>query len=103
MNKSLALKNKIYLFSFFLLTLFMFMYLLYFLINGERGVISYYKFKNENLEYKKILLNLKLENAFISDRVKRLETNSIDLDFLDEKLREKTGFIDSNEILVVFE
>jgi|TARA_B110000438_G_C15580890_1_gene549571 cell division protein FtsB len=79
------------------------MYLLYFLINGERGVISYYKFKNENLEYKKILLNLKLENAFISDRVKRLETNSIDLDFLDEKLREKTGFIDSNEILVVFE
>ena len=79
------------------------MYLLYFLINGERGIISYYKFKNENLEYKKVLLNLELDNSFISDRVMRLKTNSIDLDFLDEKLREKTGFIDYNEILVVFE
>ena len=56
MNKSLALKNKLYLFFSLLISFFIFLYLFYFLINGERGIISYYKIKNQNsqIDYNRI-------------------------------------------------
>jgi len=100
MNKSLALKNKIYLFFLLTISLFIFIYLLYFLINGQ---ISYFKIKNLNLEYKNISSNLSEKNNYLSDRVKRLQTNSIDLDYLDEKIRQHNGFVDDDELLIVFD
>ena len=103
MNKSLALKNKLYLFFLFIISLFIFVYLFYFLINGERGIISYYKIKNQNSEFQITLTNLIEKNLILSDRINRLQTNTIDLDFLDEKIREKTGFIGENEILIGFD
>mgnify|MGYP006091494829 FL=1 len=103
MNKSLALKNKIYLFFLLTISLFIFIYLLYFLINGQRGMISYFKIKNLNLEYKNISSNLSEKNNYLSDRVKRLQTNSIDLDYLDEKIRQHNGFVDDDELLIVFD
>ena len=103
MNKSLVLKNKLYLFFLLIISLFIFVYLFYFLINGERGVISYYKLKSQNVEDQLTLSTLIKKNLILSDRINRLQTNTIDLDFLDEKIREKTGFIGKNEILFVFD
>jgi len=103
MNKSLALKNKLYVFFLFIISLFIFVYLFYFLINGERGIISYYKIKNQNSEFQITLTNLIEKNLILSDRINRLQTNTIDLDFLDEKIREKTGFIGEKEILIDFD
>jgi cell division protein FtsB len=100
MNKSLALKNKIYLFFLLIISLFIFIYLFYFLINGERGIISYYKIKNENMNYKITVRSLDKQNRVLSDRIGRLRTNTVDLDFLDEKIREKTGFLRKDEILI---
>ena len=91
MNKSLALKNKLYLFFLLLITFFIFIYLFYFLINGERGVISFYKIKNQNSEYQYTISNLERQNLILTDRIKRLQINTLDLDFLEEKIREKTG------------
>ena len=53
----------------------------------------------------KDLLNESLnhENKFYNDRVKRLQLDTIDLDFLDEKLRQNTGFIREDELLIFFE
>ena len=49
MNKSLALKNKLYLFLSLVFVFLIFLYLIYFLIDPEKGIISYYKLKNKQL------------------------------------------------------
>ena len=100
MNKSLVLKNKLYLFFLLIFSFFLFVYLLYFLINGDKGIISYYKIKNKNLEYDSIVSKLEKKNYLIWNKISRLQTNTIDLDFLDEKIREKTGYLEENEILI---
>ena len=86
MNKSLALKNKFFLFFLLTISFFIFFYSLYFLINGERGIISYYKIKNLNTDYISMLSNYEKKNNLLIDKVKRLQSNSLDLDFLDSLL-----------------
>mgnify|MGYP006128116391 CR=1 FL=1 len=65
-------------------------------------MISYFKLKNDNQENKIILNELVKRNDFFYDKINRLKANSLDLDFLDEKVREKTGYIDNDEILIIF-
>ena len=103
MNKSLALKNKLYLFFSLLISFFIFLYLFYFLLNGERGIVSYYKIRNQNIQHHLTLLALQEKNSLLTDRIKRLQTNTIDLDFLDEQIRQKTGYVSENEVLIIFE
>lgn len=103
MNKSLALKNKLYLFFSLLISFFIFLYLFYFLLNGERGIVSYYKIRNQNIQYHLTLSALQKKNSLLTDRIKRLQTNTIDLDFLDEQIRQKTGYVSENEVLIIFE
>ena len=103
MNKSLVFKNKLYLFCLLLISLFIFVYLFYFLINGEKGLISFYQLKNQQDLNQITLLKLKEKNYILSDKIKRLKTNTLDLDFLDEKIRENTGYLYKNEVLVNFD
>ena len=103
MNKSLALKNKLYLFFSLVFVFLIFLYLIYFLIDSEKGIISYYKLKNKQLIYKTQLNELKIKNDLFIDRTARLQPNTIDLDYLEEQLRLKTGYIAENEILVTVE
>ncbi len=39
----------------------------------------------------------------MSDRINRLQPNTVDLDFLDEKVRKKLGLIDKNEIVIILD
>ena len=103
MNKSLALKNKLYLFFSLVFVFLIFLYLIYFLIDPETGIISYYKLKNKQLIYKTQLNELKIKNDLFIDRTARLQPNTIDLDYLEEQLRLKTGYIAENEILITVE
>ena len=103
MNKSLALKNKLYLFSSLVFVFLIFLYLIYFLIDPEKGIISYYKLINKQLIYKTQLNELKIKNDLFIDRTTRLQPNTIDLDYLEEQLRLKTGYIAENEILITVE
>ena len=103
MNKSLVYKNKFYLFFSYLFAFFLFLYLLYFLINGPRSIFTYFKLKNLNISYSEQLNNLDEKNKFFIDRIKRLQPNTIDLDYLEEKLRKNTGFSKNNEIVVIFD
>ena len=102
MNKSLALQKKISFFLFLVIFLFIFFYIFYFLINGDRGIISYLKVSKNNHNLNINLAKLEKSNNYLVDRINRLKTNSLDLDFLDEKIRENTGFIDSDEMLIKF-
>ena len=103
MNKSLVYKNKFYLFFSFLFTFFLFLYLMYFLVNGPRSIFTFFKLKNLNISYTEQLNNLDEQNNFFIDRIKRLQPNTIDLDYLEEKIRKNTGFSKKNEIVVVFD
>ena len=103
MNKSLVLKNKFYFYLSFLFTFFLFIYLLYFLINGDRGIFQYFKLKNLNETYKIQYSNLVEENDLYLDRIKRLQPNTIDLDYLDETFRKVTGFSSQNETVIIIE
>tara|TARA_B100001057_G_scaffold495650_1_gene595197 strand:+ start:4842 stop:5153 length:312 start_codon:yes stop_codon:yes gene_type:complete len=103
MNKSLVLKNKFYFYISFLLTFFLFTYLLYFLINGERGILQYFNLKNLNNNYQLQYTSLLNKNEFYLDRIKRLQPNSIDLDYLDETFRKVTGFSGQNETVIIME
>ena len=103
MNKSLAFRNKLYLFLSLVFSFLLLLYLFYFLINGERGMISFYKIKNQQIELQNELKKIKSKNNLLVDKVKRLKINTIDLDYLDEQIRLNTGYISENELAVSLE
>ena len=103
MNKSVILKNRVILYLSFLVTFFIFIYLVYFLIYGQRGLLQYFYLSKKNQEYNQLLTKLTLENDYLSDRIERLQPNTVDLDFLDEQVRKKLGLIDKNEIVIILD
>tara|TARA_B100001778_G_C18566825_1_gene620545 strand:+ start:1268 stop:1579 length:312 start_codon:yes stop_codon:yes gene_type:complete len=103
MNKSLVLKNKLYFYLSFLFTFFLFIYLLYFLANGDRGILQYFKLKNLNHTYHYEYSKLEDQNNKYLNKIKRLQPNTIDLDYLDETYRKVTGFSKNNEIVVIMD
>ncbi len=103
MNKSVILKNKIILYLSFLITFFIFIYLIYFLINGQRGLLKFFYLTKQAEEYNDTLAKLKNENDYYIDLTKRLQPNTVDLDYLDEQVRKKLGLIDKNEIVIILD
>ena len=103
MNKSVILKNRIILYFSFVITFFITIYLIYFFINGQRGLLKYFFLTKQNQDYNEILYNLKAENDYYLDNINRLKPNSLDLDFLDEQVRKKLGLIGENEIIIVLD
>ena len=103
MNKSVVLKNRVILYFSFLITFFIFLYLVYFLVYGQRGLLQYFYLLKQNQEYNEILAQLSSENQYMSNRIKKLQSNTIDLDFLDEQVRKKLGLIDKNEIVIILD
>ena len=76
---------------------------MYFLINGQRGIISYFKLKKINTIYSKELNKLEYQNIALEDKIRRLQPNTLDLDYLEERLRKNIGLLKNNEITVVFD
>ena len=103
MNKSLILKNNIIVYFSFLITFFIFLYLFYFLVYGQRGLLQYFYLSKQNQEYNDTLAQLSSENQYMSNRIKKLQPNTVDLDFLDEQVRKKLGLIDKNEIVIILD
>ena len=103
MNKSVVIKNRIILYFSFLITFFIFLYLVYFLVYGQRGLLQYFYLSKQNQEYEKSFSQLISENQYLSNRIKKLQPNTVDLDFLDEQVRKKLGLIDKNEIVIILD
>ena len=73
---------------FLLITTFLFLYFFFNLLDGERGLFSYFKKKN-------LLINLQNEEIELTNKVKAIEfknsllTNNLDLDYIETLLRQK--------------
>ena len=89
--------------NFFLLTsIFLILYFFFNLIEGERGLFSYFK-KSQ------ILLTLQNEKLELSNKIKNLETKNsllgekLDLDFIEILIREKFLFGKEDETLYMIQ
>ena len=76
---------------------------MYFLVYGQRGLLQYFYLSNQNQEYNERLFQLTSENQYLSNRIIKLQPNTVDLDFLDEQVRKKLGLIDKNEIVIILD
>ena len=103
MNKSVVLKNRIILYFSFLITFFIFLYLVYFLVYGQRGLLQYFYLSKQNQEYNDTLAQLTSKNRYMRNQINKLHPNTVDLDFLDEQVRKKLGLIDKNEIVIILD
>ena len=101
MNKSLVLRNKIYRFCFLLLSFFLFLYLFFFLIKGDKGIYGYYKTIQKHSLIKKDLNILKEKNNNLKDKISRLSPDTLDLEYLDEQLRLNAGKVSDKELIII--
>ena len=81
---------------FILISTILFLYFFFNLLDGERGLISYFAKKSslEELKSKKILIANKIENLEIKNS---LLTNNLDLDYIEVLIRQKFLFVKDGE------
>ena len=74
--------------KFTIISIFLFLYVMLNLIDGERGIISYFEKKNliANLSEKENILKKKLN---LIEKKNNMLTDVIDIDFLETTYREK--------------
>ena len=76
---------------FIIIITFLFLYFFFNLLDGERGLVSYFEKKKilKNLNYKKFSLTEKIEDLVHNNS---LLTTNIDLDYIEILIREKFLF-----------
>ena len=85
---------------FILLSTFFFLYFFFNLLDGERGLISYF-------EKKQILDELKNQKNELTDKINNLEiknsllTDNLDLDYIETLIRQKFLFGKNGETLYI--
>ena len=87
---------------FLLISTFLILYFFFNLLDGERGLFSYFK-------KKEILMNLKTEEVNVSKKIKDLKfknsllSNKLDLDYVETLIRKKFLFGKEGETLYIIE
>ena len=87
---------------FLLISTFLILYFFFNLLDGERGLFSYFK-------KKEILINLQNEEANLSNEIKNLEfknsllSDKLDLDYIEILIRKKFLFGKEGETLYIIE
>tara|TARA_E500000331_G_C16645978_1_gene450674 strand:- start:164 stop:466 length:303 start_codon:yes stop_codon:yes gene_type:complete len=87
---------------FILISMFLILYFIFNLLDGERGLFSYFKKKEE-------LKNLKKEEIILANKISDLEfknsllTDNLDLEFIETLIRKKFLFSKSNETLYIID
>ena len=85
---------------FLLISTFLIIYFFFNLLDGERGLFSYFKKKNllKNLQNDEIQLINKIENFELKNS---LLTNNLDLDFIETLIRKRFLFGKKNEKIYI--
>ena len=85
---------------FILISTILFLYFFFNLLDGERGLFSYF-------EKKELLKQLKNEKINVSNKINKLEiknsllTNNLDLDYIETLIRQKFLFGKKNEKIYI--
>ena len=85
---------------FILISTILFLYFFFNLLDGERGLVSYF-------EKKELLKQLKNEKIYVSNKINKLEiknsllTNNLDLDYIEILIRQKFLFGKENEKIYI--
>ena len=80
--------------------LFLVIYLVYHIFNGKYGILSNKDAGEVLIERKNLLNNKEQHISRQKNKIDRLSSDNIDLDLLDEKLRENVGMVKENEIVL---
>ena len=85
---------------FLLISTFLLLYFFFNLLDGQRGLFSYFKKKNllENLQNEELELVNKIEDLEIKNS---LLTNNLDLDYIETLIRQKFLFGKKEETLYI--
>ena len=92
--------NKLKKNYFLLISTFLILYFFFNLLDGERGLFSYFK-------KKEILINLQVEEAEILKKIKKIKfknsllSDNLDLDYVETLIREKFLFGKEGETLYI--
>ena len=92
--------NKLKKNYFLLISTFLILYFFFNLLEGERGLFSYFK-------KKEILINLQIKETALSNKIKDLEfknsllSSKLDLDYIEILIREKFLFGKDEETLYI--
>ena len=85
---------------FLLISTFLILYFFFNLLDGERGLFSYFK-------KKEILINLKKDEVNLANKIKNLEfknsllSDKLDLDYVETLIRKKFLFVKEGETLYI--
>ena len=101
--------NKIYTFfskvksssGFFLMLLFVFIYFTFYAIKGDRGLIKYMSLNREVAKARQVSEKYAQEKAEWDNKVKRLSSDSLDLDTLDEQARLVLNMVGPKEFVIL--
>ncbi len=76
------------------------LYFLYFAIFGAKGLLVFFDLKSQisNQEHEKNKLSAKIKSK--QNMVSGMDTNSLDIDLLDEQVRKNLGYINQNEVII---
>lgn len=75
-------------------------YALYHLMTGDRGLWAWYHTRSQVSDITHQNTALEKRVAYLEKRVKRLQDNNIDPDFLDEQARQSLAVVRSNENII---
>lgn len=84
------------LFCLFLLLI----YFIYHIFNGKYGIYSYINLKQQLYIKKEQLHKLNNKNEIAKSKIKNLKQDNLDIDLLEEELKNKLNFSFSEEIII---
>tara|TARA_Y100001970_G_scaffold274667_1_gene374816 strand:- start:807 stop:1127 length:321 start_codon:yes stop_codon:yes gene_type:complete len=99
-NKSLLFKNRLYNYLFLLFSSFFCIYLIFQLLSSDRGIREYLILSKEYEEKSNEYFDITNINTKLYNKIEGLNTNSLDLDLLDEMAKDKIGLLNNNEIVI---
>ena len=76
---------------------------MFYLLNGESGVVTYVQKQNELADLEQKLAITESKRNKLQNKVERMYPSSLDQDLLDEQYRRTTGELRENEVIYFYE
>ena len=88
-----------YIVNFFCLFLLL-VYFIYHIFNGKYGIHSYINLKQQLQEKKTKLYEINNKNKVVKSKINNLKNDNLDVDLLEEELKNKLNFSFDKEIII---